>query len=54
MMRETGDVEVCVQADTGDPQMTGSVFTALNDSLNDSLPNTEERVNLVVLKGATK
>ena len=50
MMRETGDVEVCVQADTGDPQMTGSVFTALNDSL----PNTEERVNLVVLKGATK
>jgi len=46
MMREAGDAEICVQVGAANPGPLDSVFTALNASL----PNTEEKVNLVVLK----
>lgn len=46
MMREAGDAEICVQVGGAAPRPLNSVFTALKVAL----PNTEERVNLVVLK----
>ena len=46
MMREAGDADICVLVYRGNPQPIDSVFTALNIVL----PNTEARVNLVVLK----
>jgi hypothetical protein len=46
LMREAGDAKICVQVGDGERQSIDSVFTALNVSM----PDTEERVNFVVLK----